>query len=71
MGIGADTASPSSFIVSRGEGQASVRNSFADAVIIRPAVMSWAGRQFRTLRDLGISPQSIIPALQAMLRERE
>ena len=38
-GIGADPASPSSYIRSRGEGEASVRNAFAGAIIVRPAVM--------------------------------
>jgi uncharacterized protein YbjT (DUF2867 family) len=38
-GIGADQASPSRYIASRGRGEAAVRGAFSDAVIIRPAVM--------------------------------
>jgi uncharacterized protein YbjT (DUF2867 family) len=38
-GIGADTASPSRYIRSRGEGEAAVQIAFPGAVIIRPAVM--------------------------------
>jgi NADH dehydrogenase len=38
-GIGADTASPSLYIRKRGEGELAVRAAFANAIIIRPAVM--------------------------------
>ena len=38
-GIGADAASPSPYIRSRGEGEAAVQTAFPGAVIIRPAVM--------------------------------
>ena len=38
-GIGADAASSSSYIRSRGEGEAAVQAAFPGAVIIRPAVM--------------------------------
>src|SRR3981189_163927 len=38
-GIGADAASPSRYIRKRGEGELAVRAAFADAVLIRPAVM--------------------------------
>jgi uncharacterized protein YbjT (DUF2867 family) len=38
-GIGADAASPSRYIRKRGEGELAVRGAFADAVLIRPAVM--------------------------------
>jgi uncharacterized protein YbjT (DUF2867 family) len=38
-GIGADAASPSPYIRSRGEGEAAVQAAFPGAVIIRPAVM--------------------------------
>ena len=38
-GIGADAASPSAYIRSRGEGEAAVQAAFPGAVIIRPAVM--------------------------------
>src|SRR5512143_2254501 len=38
-GIGADAASPSRYIRKRGEGERAVRAAFANAVIIRPAVM--------------------------------
>jgi uncharacterized protein YbjT (DUF2867 family) len=38
-GIGADAASPSLYIRSRGEGEAAVRAAFPAAIIVRPAVM--------------------------------
>lgn len=38
-GIGADPASPSSYIRSRGEGEAAVRAAFPAAIVVRPAVM--------------------------------
>jgi uncharacterized protein YbjT (DUF2867 family) len=38
-GIGADAASPSPYIRSRGEGEYAVRSAFAGATLIRPAVM--------------------------------
>ena len=38
-GIGADPASPSPYIRSRGEGEAAVQTAFPGAVVIRPAVM--------------------------------
>jgi uncharacterized protein YbjT (DUF2867 family) len=38
-GIGANTASPSPYIRSRGEGEAAVQTAFPSAVIVRPAVM--------------------------------
>jgi uncharacterized protein YbjT (DUF2867 family) len=38
-GIGADTASPSTYIRSRGEGEVAVQAAFPGAVIIRPAVL--------------------------------
>ena len=38
-GIGADAASPSLYIRKRGEGELAVRAAFADAILIRPAVM--------------------------------
>ena len=38
-GIGADAASPSSYIRARGEGEAAVQAAFPGAVVIRPAVM--------------------------------
>jgi uncharacterized protein YbjT (DUF2867 family) len=38
-GIGADAASPSPYIRKRGEGELAVRDAFADATLIRPAVM--------------------------------
>ena len=47
-GIGADPASSSRYIRSRGEGEAAVRNSFADAVIVRPAVMFGPDDRFLT-----------------------
>jgi len=38
-GIGADAASPSPYIRSRGEGEAAVQAAFPGAIIVRPAVM--------------------------------
>ena len=38
-GIGADAASVSPYIRSRGEGEQAVRDAFADATLIRPAIM--------------------------------
>ena len=38
-GIGADAASPSLYVRKRGEGELAVRAAFADALLIRPAVM--------------------------------
>src|SRR5665811_715733 len=38
-GIGADPVSPSLYIRKRGEGELAVRATFADAILIRPAVM--------------------------------
>ncbi|UPK36442.1 complex I NDUFA9 subunit family protein [Bradyrhizobium sp. 186] len=38
-GIGADAASPSCYIRKRGEGEQAVRAEFADAFVVRPAVM--------------------------------
>src|SRR5437588_571100 len=47
-GIGADPASRSSYIRSRGEGEAAIRAEFATAAIIRPAVMFGPGDHFLT-----------------------
>jgi uncharacterized protein YbjT (DUF2867 family) len=47
-GIGADPASPSPYIRSRGEGEAAVRAEFAGATIIRPAVMFGTDDKFLT-----------------------
>ena len=38
-GIGSNAASPSLYIRKRGEGELAVRAAFADATLIRPAVM--------------------------------
>jgi len=38
-GIGADASSQSLYIRKRGEGELAVRRAFADAILIRPAVM--------------------------------
>jgi NADH dehydrogenase len=52
-GIGADPASRSRYIRSRGEGEGAVRAAFAQAAIIRPAVMFAADDAFLTaIRDL-------------------
>ncbi len=45
-GIGADPHSPSPYIKSRGEGEGAVRASFAEAIIVRPAVMFGAQDAF-------------------------
>src|SRR5262249_4046491 len=60
-GIGADTASPSPYIRSRGEGEAAVQTAFPGAVIVRPAVMFAADDAFlstilRLLRSLPAYP---------------
>jgi uncharacterized protein YbjT (DUF2867 family) len=60
-GIGADPASPSRYIRSRGEGELAVRGAFAGAVLIRPAVMFGADDAFLTtildlIRQLPVYP---------------
>ncbi len=60
-GIGANMASPSTYIRSRGEGEAAVQNAFPGAVIVRPAVMFGADDGFltailRLLRSLPAYP---------------
>ena len=60
-GIGANTASSSPYIRSRGEGEAAVQTAFPGAVIIRPAVMFAADDAFlttilRLLRSLPAYP---------------
>ncbi|MFC3321401.1 complex I NDUFA9 subunit family protein [Mesorhizobium cantuariense] len=60
-GIGSDVASPSLYIRKRGEGEQAVRAAFADAIIIRPAVMFGPDDAFLTiilklLRRLPIYP---------------
>ena len=47
-GIGSNTASPSLYIRKRGEGELAVRAAFADAVLIRPAVMVGPDDSFLT-----------------------
>ncbi len=60
-GIGADAASSSPYIRSRGEGEAAVQAAFPGAVIIRPAVMfasdsGFLTTIFRLLRSLPVYP---------------
>jgi len=60
-GIGANTASPSLYIRSRGEGEAGVQTAFPGAVIVRPAVMFASDDAFlttilRLLRSLPTYP---------------
>jgi uncharacterized protein YbjT (DUF2867 family) len=60
-GIGANTASPSPYIRSRGEGETAVQTAFPGAVIVRPAVMFAADDAFlatilRLLRSLPAYP---------------
>ena len=60
-GIGANAASPSPYIRSRGEGEAAVQAAFPGAVIVRPAVMFAADDTFlttilRLLRSLPAFP---------------
>src|ERR1700704_3142579 len=57
-GIGADAASPSRYIRKRGEGELAVRAAFADALLIRPAVMFGTDDVFLTtiLKLLGRLP---------------
>ena len=52
-GIGADPASPSPYIRSRGQGEATVRSAFPDATLIRPSVMFGPEDAFVT-RILGL-----------------
>ena len=47
-GIGADVASPSLYVRKRGEGELAVRAAFADALLIRPAVMFGPNDSFLT-----------------------
>jgi NADH dehydrogenase len=47
-GIGADAASPSLYIRKRGEGELAVRAAFADAILMRPAVMFGSDDAFLT-----------------------
>src|SRR5262249_50236153 len=47
-GIGANTASPSLYIRSRGEGEAAVQTAFPGAVIVRPAVIFASDDAFLT-----------------------
>ena len=47
-GIGADVASPSLYVRKRGEGELAVRAEFADAFLIRPAVMFGPDDSFLT-----------------------
>jgi uncharacterized protein YbjT (DUF2867 family) len=60
-GIGANAASPSPYIRSRGEGEAAVQTAFPGAVIVRPAVMFASDDAFlttilRLLRSLPVYP---------------
>jgi uncharacterized protein YbjT (DUF2867 family) len=60
-GIGADPASPSLYIRKRGEGELAVREAFADAILIRPAVMfgpddAFLTRLLELLKRLPIYP---------------
>ena len=47
-GIGSNAASPSVYIRKRGEGELAVRAAFADAVLLRPAVMVGPDNSFLT-----------------------
>jgi len=60
-GIGADPASPSLYVRKRGEGERAVRTAFADALVVRPAVMfapddSFLNTILALLRKLPILP---------------
>src|SRR5262249_57643710 len=60
-GIGADPASPSLYVRKRGEGERAVRAGFADALVVRPAVMfapddSFLNTILALLRKLPILP---------------
>jgi len=60
-GLGADPASPSLYIRKRGEGEQAVRAAFADAVLVRPAVMfgpddAFLSAMLRLLRRLPVFP---------------
>src|SRR5262249_15370715 len=59
--IGANTASPSLYIRSRGEGESAVQSAFPGAVVVRPAVMFASDDAFlttilRLLRSLPAYP---------------
>jgi uncharacterized protein YbjT (DUF2867 family) len=47
-GIGADSSSPSLYIRKRGDGELVVREAFADAILVRPAVMFGSDDAFLT-----------------------
>jgi uncharacterized protein YbjT (DUF2867 family) len=60
-GLGADPASPSPYIRKRGEGEQAVRAAFADAVVVRPAVMfgpddAFLSAMLQLLRRLPVFP---------------
>jgi uncharacterized protein YbjT (DUF2867 family) len=60
-GMGADVASPSRYIRKRGEGELAVRSAFAEATLIRPAVMFGPDDAFlvvilKLLRQLPVYP---------------
>src|SRR6516165_8660831 len=66
-GIGANTASSSLYIRSRGEGEAAVQTVFPGAVIIRPAVMFASDDAFLTT----ISPAAAVHASLSDIRRRQ
>src|SRR6202045_722037 len=73
-GIGADAASPSPYIRSRGEGEAAVQAAFPGAVIIRPAVMFAQDDSFLTtiLSLLRVQPayaDDVAAAITQILRQ--
>src|SRR6266576_2877496 len=73
-GIGADAASPSPYIRSRGEGEAAVQAAFPGVVIIRPAVMFASDDGFLTtiLRLLRLQPayaDDVAAAITQVLRQ--
>jgi NADH dehydrogenase len=60
-GVGSDAGSPSLYIRKRGEGELAVRAEFADAIVVRPAVMfgpddALLGAILRVLRRLPAFP---------------
>jgi len=65
-GIGANKASPSPYIRSRGEGETAVETAFPGAVIVRPAVMFGPDDAFLTT-----SPAAAVPASLSDIRRRQ
>lgn len=66
--IGADPESPSAYGRSKGEGEARVREAFADATILRPSIVFGAEDQFlnRFARMIRLSP--VVPVVRPTVK---